>query len=85
MDDDKKKENKHRLLGFESKHKQKSAQDVDLREETMHNLALKHQITDSPKKIRKEKSDNEPTSPDKGEKFKIVKDKIVIPSFLDGF
>jgi hypothetical protein len=38
-------------------------------------------LSESPKKMKKE-SNNEPNSADK---YRIVKDKIIIPSFLDGF
>lgn len=40
----------------------------------------KNMSSESPKKLKKES--NEIMSPDK---FKIVKDKIIIPSFLEGF
>lgn len=76
MEEDKKKENKHRLLGFESKQK---AKESDQFNEASPQLNPTKNLTESPKKPKKE---NEQAMI---EKFKNAKDKIVIPSFLDGF
>jgi hypothetical protein len=83
MEEDKKKENKQRLLGFESKPRQKERMyETESKEDHQSALTLKSHITDSPKKRRGGGDYTEPVSPDK---YRIVKDKVMIPSFLDGF
>jgi hypothetical protein len=93
MEDDKKKENKHRLLGFESRTKPLKTNDkneMDGNNDAQAQLGLTKNLSESPKKNKKELrsygtgiyDSHEPASPDK---YKIVKDKIIIPSFLDGF
>jgi len=76
IEEDKKKESKHRLLGFESRPRPKNENESILEISPQQSTSK----TESPKKPKKEPS--EPLSPDK---YKVVKDKIIVPSFLEGF
>jgi hypothetical protein len=75
VEEEKKKENKVRLLGFDTTKKFSNKEDSE-------GQVLIKQNTQSPVK---NKRDHEPSSPDKLEKFGKNKDKIMVPSFLDGF
>jgi hypothetical protein len=56
MEDDKKKENKHRLLGFESKTRPSAKYESDtfMNQDISPTLSVNKQLTESPKKIKKE-------------------------------
>ena len=88
VEDDRKKESKHRLLGFESMKKtmRREKEMTDEREPEEKIQTQKSQLALSPTKM---KSQQEPSSPEKAEKTKNQphekKEKATIPSFLDGF